>query len=146
MLDEVLEALLEKDAPMFDPLRELIENIALMVASEARKRGITRVEPEPLAIDDGTPADKTAEPSPVVPAMSASDRAKLYTSLSRMADQLAQLEPHSPVPYLIRRAVAWGALDTAQLYSEVFVRCGGQINIFELLGLEEQIAAQEETT
>jgi type VI secretion system protein ImpA len=78
--------------------------------------------------------------------MSASDRAKLYTSLSRMADQLAQLEPHSPVPYLIRRAVAWGALDTAQLYSEVFVRCGGQINIFELLGLEEQIAAQEETT
>lgn len=145
-LAEVLETLLGQDAPMFDPLGELIENIALMMASEARKRGLTRQDAaaiEHLA-DEGDA--EPASPAGVAKGpISTADRRRLYTALSSMADQLALLEPHSPVPYLIRRAVAWGGLDTAQLYNEVFVRCGGQINIFELLGLEDQISVQEET-
>jgi len=146
LLNEVLEKLLGDDAPIFDALAELLENISLMMESEARKRGLTRKDAaalEDIAVEADIPPDSTAVAAngPI----STAERRRLYTALALMADQLARLEPHSPVPYLIRRAVAWGGLDTAQLYNEVFVRCGGQINIFELLGLEDQISVQEET-
>lgn len=140
MLQEVLDKQLGDEAPTFAALHDLAENISLMLASEARKRGLDRVEPEPTE-------DATAIASSVAAvdrAATESERGKLYAALAKIAEQLARLEPHSPVPYLIKRAVSWGQLNTAQLYSEVFVRCGGQINIFELLGLEDQIAAQDE--
>lgn len=56
--------------------------------------------------------------------------------LAQIGDYLMQVEPHSPVPYLIRRAVAWGGLNAAELYREVFQKGGGRIEIFELLGGE----------
>lgn len=144
MLDEVLASQMGDEAPMLDALRDLLENIGLMLESEARKRGLTRqpatLEPVPAESETTPEGNATAAGNPA----STAERRRLYSALALMADQLARLEPHSPVPYLIRRAVEWGGLNTAQLYNEVFVRCGGQINIFELLGLEEQIAAQEE--
>jgi hypothetical protein len=46
------------------------------------------------------------------------------------------------VPYVVQRAIAWGSLNTAELYMELFVRTGGQINIFELLGIAEAAPRQ----
>lgn len=141
-----LEDSLGDAAPNFAALRDLIENIALMLAAEARRRGIAieSAPPaeQPMPFEDAHEADSGAPEA----APADGDRARLYGALARMADQLARIEPHSPVPYLIRRAVSWGGLNTAQLYNEVFVRCGGQINIFELLGLEDQIAAHQESS
>ena len=145
-LDGILEKLLGDESPIFNALRDLIENISLMLASEARKRGISQsktVEETPAPVSESSPI---SVPSDEGNARGTDERQRLYGELSRLATRLAGLEPHSPVPYLIRRAVEWGALDTAQLYNEVFVRCGGQLNIFELLGLEDQIAAQESQT
>ncbi|GLU31282.1 type VI secretion system protein TssA [Trinickia caryophylli] len=62
-------------------------------------------------------------------------RQRAYLQLAEAADLLAQLEPHSPVPYLVRRAIEWGALNTAQLYDTLFIRGQGQLNLFELLGI-----------
>lgn len=45
-------------------------------------------------------------------------------------------DPHSPVPYLILKGIEWGNLNTAELYQELFVQYQGQLNIFEILGLE----------
>jgi type VI secretion system protein ImpA len=39
----------------------------------------------------------------------------VYQRLTEAADVLAQLEPHSPVPYLIRKAVEFGSLPFPQL-------------------------------
>lgn len=143
LLNGILEKQLGEEAPLFNALRDLIENVSLMLASEARKRGLERKEdPVPAPLSECGPSEGVAE-SGESEASGTDERQRLYGELSRLASRLARLEPHSPVPYLIRRAVEWGALDTAQLYNEVFVRCGGQLNIFELLGLEDQIAAQE---
>jgi type VI secretion system protein ImpA len=58
------------------------------------------------------------------------------TTSELMAGFAMRLEPHSPVPYLIRRATEWGNLNTVELYQELFLKLGGQLNIFEMLGLE----------
>ncbi|RAS33263.1 ImpA family type VI secretion system protein [Paraburkholderia bryophila] len=66
---------------------------------------------------------------------SVSGRKRAYAQLADAAAALAELEPHSPVPYLIRKAVEWGTLNTAQLYDELFIQGRGQLNVFDLLGL-----------
>ena len=66
------------------------------------------------------------------------DRNDAYAQLDAAADFLMRLEPHSPAPYLVRRAIEWGNLNTVALYQELFVRLGGQISIFELLGIEPE--------
>jgi type VI secretion system protein ImpA len=68
-------------------------------------------------------------------AASVNPRTLAYAQLADAAAALAELEPHSPVPYLIRKAVEWGTLNTAQLYNELFIQGRGQLNVFELLGL-----------
>jgi type VI secretion system protein ImpA len=42
-------------------------------------------------------------------------RAEAYRRLAEAADLLERLEPHSPIPYLVRRAVELGALPFPQL-------------------------------
>ncbi len=62
-------------------------------------------------------------------------RADAYRHLATVADYLSQIEPHSPVPALLNRAVEWGNMSTAELYHQLFIESQGQLNIFDLLGI-----------
>jgi type VI secretion system protein ImpA len=42
-----------------------------------------------------------------------------YKCLSEAADFLARTEPHSPTPYLVRRAIAWGGMRLEDLLPEL---------------------------
>ncbi len=142
-LERTLDARFGDDAPGLSVMRNLLERIEVVVVAEARRRGVvTPVRSDedatPMPDDSGQGGDSAmGSPSGTL------DRREVYAALAEIAHALETIEPHSPVPYLIRRAVAWGGLNTAQLYSEVFVRCGGQINIFELLGLGDPAAGHE---
>lgn len=46
-------------------------------------------------------------------------REQVYGDLTRAAETLAQLEPHSPIPYLVRRAVDLGKLPFPQLMQQL---------------------------
>jgi type VI secretion system protein ImpA len=97
---------------------------------------------EPVASPVAPPQPPQGEaPSPAASGAPAAEppqdaRKRAYAQLTDAANTLASIEPHSPVPYLIRRAVEWGALNTAQLYHELFIEGRGQLNVFQLLGLE----------
>ena len=65
-------------------------------------------------------------------------REQAYQYLSAAADYLSKEDSHSPVPYLIFKAIDWGRLNTTELYQELFVRHGGSLNIFDLVGLEDK--------
>jgi type VI secretion system protein ImpA len=69
-------------------------------------------------------ADKTGEERPAADgkadneasrATGAASRAEAYRQLSEAAALLQRLEPHSPIPYLVQRAVELGALPFPQL-------------------------------
>lgn len=65
-------------------------------------------------------------------------RDEAYEALERLADFLGSIEPHSPTPYLIRRAVSWGKLPLPQLMREI-AREGGDLHgMMNLLGLERE--------
>ncbi|MDQ3288627.1 MAG: type VI secretion system protein TssA [Pseudomonadota bacterium] len=154
-LERTLDAQIGDDAPGLSSMRNLLESIDVVLAADARRRGVTM--PASMAthaagpvhedgihddrIHDNGTHDRGVEADDAV--LGSIDRREVYAALADIARALETIEPHSPVPYLVRRAVAWGGLNTAQLYSEVFVRCGGQINIFELLGLDDPANAHE---
>ena len=64
-------------------------------------------------------------------------RAEAYARLTEAAEYLMRTEPHSPVPYLIRRAVTWGGMSLVQLLDELVQEEGDRRAIFALLAMRE---------
>lgn len=64
------------------------------------------------------------------------NRTEAYARLAEAAEYLSHDDPHSPVPYLVHKAIEWGQMNTAELYQELFIQYQGQLNIFEVMGLE----------
>lgn len=60
-------------------------------------------------------------------------RAEAYRRLGEASDYLARTEPHSPVPYLVRRAIGWGNMNLQDLLPEL-VRNNSELSeIYRLL-------------
>jgi type VI secretion system protein ImpA len=62
-------------------------------------------------------------------------RDEAYRTLEALAEYLATVEPHSPTPYLIRRAVNWGRLPLPELMAEIMREEGDLNRMVQLLGL-----------
>ncbi|HEX7185536.1 MAG TPA: type VI secretion system protein TssA [Thermoanaerobaculia bacterium] len=63
-------------------------------------------------------------------------RAEAYRRLSEAADYLLRTEPHSPAPYLVRRAVAWGSMSLSELLHELLQGGGDLRTLYHLLGIK----------
>ena len=63
-------------------------------------------------------------------------RAEAYRLLELAAAYLEQTEPHSPTPYLIKRAITWGRLPLPELMQEVIQEEGDISRYFSLLGIK----------
>lgn len=148
MLIEALEAIealsvtldhqFGKEAPSLTTLSGLLEQILSLAEAELHKRGVRPsmeeeqlTETEAQALADA-PITEIQQPQ----RGAIRDRADAYARLTEAADFLMRLEPHSPAPYLVKRATEWGRLNTVELYQELFLNLGGQLNIFEMLGLQ----------
>lgn len=64
-------------------------------------------------------------------------RAQAYHMLAEAAEFLMKTEPHSPTPYLVKRAVAWGNLSLGELLQQMLRTPGELGELYRLLGLEE---------
>lgn len=152
LLRESIDRHFVVDGPSLAALAGLLAQIQTLAESELNRRGVAMAAPleggdtksavysEP---DQAGVSDAQIWPDLVIP-RAMDDRRQVYAMLEQLADALLKMDPHSPAPYLIQRAIEWGRLNTAELYKEVFIRLGGQLNIFELLGL--QTPAEQETT
>jgi type VI secretion system protein ImpA len=113
-----------------------------------KERGAPQM-PEPSASglvpeDDGQQVDAAEEQAlPAGPAfatksgLSIHTREEAYRLLAEIADYLHRTEPHSPTPYLIQRAVGWGAMPLHALLMEMSRGRQDLSLLFELLGLDQ---------
>jgi len=62
-------------------------------------------------------------------------RAEAYQLLELAAAYLMREEPHSPTPYLVNRAVAWGRMPLPQLMQEVLREDGDLNRYFSIIGV-----------
>ena len=141
--EQSLRDRLGPETPSLGKLDDLLARIEALLRGELARRGPVALPPAAAPEQGGFEAaadeeDDDAETSSRSMADVLGERERAYQVLAQIGDYLMQVEPHSPVPYLIRRAVAWGGLNAAELYREVFQKGGGRIDVFELLDGEAE--------
>jgi predicted component of type VI protein secretion system len=62
-------------------------------------------------------------------------RTEAYYRLAEAAEYLLRTEPHSPVPYLVKRAVQWGNMSLTELLYEFIGNPDDLVMIQRLLGM-----------
>jgi type VI secretion system protein ImpA len=134
-MTKLLGVLNEKLGPAAPGMADV--RAALAEALVPAKQALSRkgpAEEAPAAADQ--PATNGAA---AAPARAATTRQDIYARLSEAATLLERMEPHSPVPYLIRRAVALGGLPFPQMM-KALMRAEFQNALAELnreLGIDE---------
>jgi type VI secretion system protein ImpA len=126
-LIKVMDARLESFSPSLSNLHAALEDAQLMVASLWPK-GSQKTSQKNSTAPADSPATGSAseQAAPPAPANSPTDlghvviaREAVYAQLTQAAEALATLEPHSPIPYLVRRAVELGKLPFPQLVQKL---------------------------
>lgn len=121
------DSLCGAQAPSFHALRERLKRI------DERVLAWHPVPPE----DVREPASSSPEPSPKLFPRPAS-RAEAYAMLSCAAEYLMRTEPHSPTPWLVKRAVVWGDMPLATLLDELLGQGENLASIKRLLGMTKE--------
>ena len=97
----------------------------------SNQRGETAMTDSPNA--DAPVRDADDDPDAPVPAIRSREDA--YARIAQVADYLQRTEPHSPTPYLLRRAIHWGRLDLNQLLLELTGNGMDFMQVMRLLGI-----------
>ncbi|HWM89360.1 MAG TPA: type VI secretion system protein TssA [Thermoanaerobaculia bacterium] len=137
-VDELETALADKAtdaAPSLTPLRAPLVAIQAFVTRVLEERGeTTSYIPAPAQAEE--PTIMEAETSAPARTGAITSRADAYQRLNEAADYLQRTEPHSPVPYLVRRAVSWGNMSLSELLQELLQKNADLPTIYALLGIK----------
>ncbi len=138
-LAQYLSTKLGQDAPGFTSLRPAMDDCLRLAKQILQRKG-----PAPTTAENGnSAADGATSDSGGTVTMSRprlSTREDIYHALAEAADALERLEPHSPVPFLVRRAVELGALPFPLLMAALIRDSGVLSEMNRELGIKEPAA------
>ncbi|MFJ4197553.1 type VI secretion system protein TssA [Pseudomonas sp. NPDC089534] len=123
--------------PLQETLQALLTLVKEFIAMHPQQPAPPPVqEPaaEPLPADEAPAAAEAETPAAQLSREPAS-REEAYRQLLLIAEYLARTEPHSPVPYLIRRAVEWGNKPLSELLGELISADAEARRMWTLLGV-----------
>lgn len=127
----VLDGLLGEQAPALPALEARLDDCFRALQE------LAGVPWEEEAVEEEEDMGSVQEMPAVRPADSAGaprSREEAFRRLDEVADYLLRTEPHSPVPYLVKRAVAWGAMPLAELLQELLDSESDLKQLYRLLG------------
>ena len=152
-LDDVVDQKLGTEAPSLSRVGDAMAQMDRMVTSLLAVRGEPAPAHEAQADtfgDDTVNTEPGVQAEPVGPLSAplkkaparrsgemVASRSDAYLLLEAVADYLQNIEPHSPTPYLIRRAVTWGNMSLPQLMQEVLREEGDLNRLFTVLGIAQ---------
>ncbi|HTN01919.1 MAG TPA: type VI secretion system protein TssA [Planctomycetaceae bacterium] len=123
LLEKLLDQKLADQAPSWQDLRRSIDEIRVFVYGVLKRRGGLN-EPAAAAAADGT-AQEAAVATTAADAGSATgsgpirSRSDAIARLEEAAEFFHRSEPHSPVAYLVRRAVRWAGMPFEEVLAEL---------------------------
>ncbi|MGX1175388.1 type VI secretion system protein TssA [Pseudomonas sp. R151218B TE3479] len=127
------DAYLGNLAPGYKSLQDVIQALLTLVeefiAMHPQQPTVVPVQTSPAPTS--TPQPQAAAPVFQEPA----NREEAYRQLLVIAGYLARTEPHSPVPYLIRRGVEWGNKPLSELLGELISADAESRRLWTLLGV-----------
>lgn len=133
-LETFLDDRMGPDSPSLVRFREAIEEIRAW--ADGRVSGLQQAELDTIEADSAAESARQASSGNRAGQGVITSRAEAYARLIEAARYLKEVEPHSPTPYLVMRAVAWGDKSLDELLRE-FVQQGLNLEaLFIFLGIE----------
>ncbi|MGA7816293.1 type VI secretion system protein TssA [Caballeronia sp.] len=140
---------LEANAPSFAPVADVLARLSRAATGLIGEHEVpalpvshARDETSGQSLDAGL-AERTATAEASASARAVTsldgmiiDRSHAYRLLDDIAGYLTRHEPHSPTPYLLKRAVSWERMPLAELMREITRHDGDLTRYLALLGLE----------
>jgi type VI secretion system protein ImpA len=140
---EELQALLDEkcgeDGPNLLTLRGTLSAIREQALEFFREKGGSFEDVQVThnhATDNGAFEQEPAMPLPGF-GQAIKSRDEAYRLLAMASDYLMKAEPHSPSPYLVRRAVAWGSMSLDELLQELVSSEQDLTQLYSLLGMSK---------
>ena len=118
-LEELLAELCGPAAPTLARFREAVEGVRRLAADVLGSRPAADYELDAgessyvYGEEDEEGAPSWSSGAPI------RSRAEAYQRLAEAADYLLRTEPHSPTPYLVRRAVEWGSMSLNEVLQQL---------------------------
>jgi type VI secretion system ImpA family protein len=139
-LAAVLDAKCGAQAPSLGRFRETFGEMSNFVGRVIDARREEAMDVDEGGVDEVEPAGEGERPAAGGAAASRTSggigsRAEAYRMLAQAADYLLRTEPHSPAPYLVRRAIAWGSMSLAEVLKELLQQKADLTTVYQLLGI-----------
>ncbi|KAB2833718.1 MAG: hypothetical protein F9K49_06220 [Caedimonadaceae bacterium] len=138
-LETILASLLQNEAPTFSQIQRYVEAFQRFICHILKDRGDNKMNKQEDAIVQErkqdfseSSSDKTLAP------LSIKSRAQAYTILEEVATYLERVEPHSPTPYLIHRAIAWGGMSLAEVISDILNNGQDMSLLLDILNVKKE--------
>lgn len=134
-LESSLDGLCGKQAPSlrrFWGILDSAHDFVLSMLAQRQPEDTGHSLTQPLS---EVPAQEAELTGPVFGLGAISSRDEAYRRLAEAAEYLARIEPHSPTPYLVKRAILWGSLSLPELLPELVRNQSELTEIFRLLQL-----------
>jgi type VI secretion system protein ImpA len=159
-LDRLVDEKFGRQAPSLGELKGAIEDCRILIADIVKKKGGLEADPSPpepqskadrgflsrlLRSKEELPSkERQSEPErstpadqPPVVSLMPQDRADALRRLAAVAEYFRRTEPHSPVAYLVQRAVRWGEMPLDEWLRDVIHDDGVLGQLRETLGLKD---------
>ncbi|MFJ4142858.1 type VI secretion system protein TssA [Pseudomonas sp. NPDC089734] len=125
--------------PSYGTLRQALESSATLfkefIAMHPPQALPQEAEEVTSDMTQNTQAESGHEATPARVFGEPKNREEAYRQLLLISDYLARTEPHSPVPYLIRKGVEWGNKPLKELLSELISSDAEARRVWTLLGV-----------
>jgi type VI secretion system protein ImpA len=139
LFDEAMDERFQRQAPGLGTLSRSLGDIQDLVAEiEAKKR--------PAVTNDGDGGDgggEGIEQGPAIPQGAVRSRQEALKRLEEVARYFRQTEPHSPVAFLVQRAVKWGNMGLDGWLEDVIKDPSVLSQLRETLGLQPSAGVDE---
>lgn len=148
-LDAVTDEKFERQAPGLHALTRTLEDVRALVEKIVREK--RELEPDSVAGGSGQAAPDDGQPGGASAATSSRSASRLtvasrdeaYRKLSEAAAYFRVAEPHSPVSYLIERAIRWGQMPLEEWLAEVVKSEDVLLNLRETLGIKRLLNSEQ---
>ncbi len=121
-------------APGLTSLRQAMNDVKNLMEFIVQRKGGD--EPEASGTTEGETAGETSSGS--TGGGKVGSRADIYRQLGRLASSLRAIEPHSPIPYLLERAVALGELPFPKLIAALIRDVNTVAELYREFGIPEE--------
>jgi type VI secretion system protein ImpA len=137
-LDRAMDEKFGRQTPGLGELKKTLDDVRTLVEKLLKEKRV--LEPDPVAEDPAASGAAGEAQGTGVPAGGRTGpirtRQDAIRRLSEVADFFRATEPHSPVSYLVQRAIHWGQMPLEQWLKDVIKDGGVLENLRETLGIK----------